>query len=150
MNPYPAHYRPTFACSDLHYPLAHRRALTGDLPQSMWGRLGLPRFTRVPILRNLGPALPPAVQHLRGESISPPDLTAYLLVHAYQPLWHVHCYDGSTAIHICWPYPSTPAPDHLEAGSHNLPSRFSRPLIRRRLQCPGRSAPRGYPQRTAR
>jgi len=149
-NPYPVDYRPAFAYSDLPYPRARRRTLTGHLPQSLWERLGLPRCTHVPFLKDLGPALPPAVHHLRGGRRRSPDLTAHLLVHASQPLWHVAYHDGSTAVHICWPYPSTPAPDRLEAGSRNLPSQFGCPLIRRRLQCPERFAPQGYPQRTAR
>jgi hypothetical protein len=149
-NPYPVDYRPAFASSDLPYPLTHRRALTGHVPPSLRGWLGLPRCTRVPILKDLGPALPPAVQPLRGEISRPSDLTAYLLVHAYQPLGHVASHDVSAAVHMCWPYPSTPAPDRREAGSRNVPSRFGCPLIRRRLQCPERFAPQGYPQRTAR
>ena len=77
-NPYPVDYRPAFASSDLPYPLTHRRALTGHFPPSLRGWLGLPRCTRVPILKDLGPALPPAVQPLRGEISRPSDLTAYL------------------------------------------------------------------------
>jgi len=120
-NPYPVDYRPAFAFSDLRYPLVHRRTLTGRFPRSLWGRLGLPRFARVPFPKELGPALPPAVHHLRGGKRRAPDLTAHLLVHACQPLWHVSYLDGSTAVHICWPYPSTPAPDCPEAGSRNPP-----------------------------
>ena len=75
-----------------------------------------------------------------------PGLTAYLLVHAYQPLWHVVYHDGSTAIHVRWPYPSTLAPDRLEADSRNLASRLGYPRIKRRLRCPERFAPRGYPR----
>jgi hypothetical protein len=150
LNPYPVDYGPAFACSDIPYPLALRHTLAGVRPPSLWGQWGLPRSARVPFPKDLGPALPPAVHPLRGGRGRSPDLTAHLLVHACQPLWHVTYHDGSTAVHICWPYPSTPAPDRLKAGSHNLPSRFGCPLIRRRLQCPERFAPRGYPQRTAR
>ena len=150
LNPYPTDYRPAFACSDIPYPLALRHTLAGVRPPSLWGQWGLPRCTRVPFLKDVGPALPPAAQHLRGEISRLPDQTAYLLVHAYQPLGHVASHDVSTAVHMCWPYPSTPAPDRREAGSRNVPSRFSCPLIRRRLQCPERFAPQGYPQRTAR
>ena len=34
-NPYPDHYSPAFACSDIPYPLALRRALTGVRPLSL-------------------------------------------------------------------------------------------------------------------
>ena len=102
------------------------------------------------LLKGLGPAFAPAVLHLRGENTELPDLTAHLLVHACQPLWHGIRHDASTTVHLRWPYPSTLAPDHPEAGSHNLPSRVGCPLIRRRLRCPERFAPRGYPRRTAR
>jgi hypothetical protein len=114
------------------------------------GAVGLTTFHTCTIPRDVGPALPPAVQHLRGGTGRLPDLTAYLLVHACQPLWHVTYHGGSTAIHVCWPYPSTLAPDRLEANSRNLASRFGCPRIKRRLRCPGRVAPRGYPRRTAR
>ena len=149
-NPYPVGYRPAFACSDLLYPLAHRYALAGDLPPSVWGQLGLTRCTRVPLPKGLGPTCAPAAQHLRGETIRLPDLAAYLLVHACQPLWHALSNDASTVVHLSWPYPSTPAPDRHEAGSRNVSSRIGCPRIRRRPQCPGRFAPQGYPQRTAR
>ncbi len=88
-NSYPVDYRPTFAYSDLPYPLILRRILAGHFPPSLWERLGLPCCTRVPFLKDVGTALPPAVHHLRGGKGRPPDLTAHLLVHAYKPLWHV-------------------------------------------------------------
>jgi len=86
-NPYPVDYRPAFASSDLPYPLTHRRALTGHFPPSLRGWLGLPRCTRVPILKDLGPALPPAVQPLRGEISRPSDLTAYLFGPCLSASW---------------------------------------------------------------
>ena len=150
INPYPDSYSPAFACSDIPYPLTLGRSLAGVRPPSLWGQWGLPRSTRVPFPRDVGPALPPAVHHLRGGRGRSPDLTAHLLVHACQPLWHVTYHDGSTAVHIRWPYPSTLAPDRLEADSRNLASRLGYPRIKRRLRCPERFAPRGYPRRTAR
>ena len=133
-----------------HTPLPSGAPLRGVRPPSLWGQWGLPRSTRVPFPRDVGPALPPAVHHLRGGRGRSPDLTAHLLVHACQPLWHVTYHDGSTAVHIRWPYPSTLAPDRLEADSRNLASRLGYPRIKRRLRCPERFAPRGYPRRTAR
>jgi len=150
LNPYPVRYRPAFACSDILYPLAHRPTLAGGFPASLWGQSGLSRSTRVPLPKGLGPTCAPAARHLRGETIRLPDLAAYLLVHAYQPLWHAVSNDASTVVHICWPYPSTRAPDHHEAGSRNVPSRVGCPLIRRRPHCPERFAPRSYPRCTAR
>ena len=82
MNPYPVRYRPAFACSDILYPLAHRPTLTGGFPASLRGQSGLPRSTRVPLPKGLGPTCAPAARHLRGETIRFPDLAAYLLVHA--------------------------------------------------------------------
>ena len=150
INPYPDHYSLAFACSDIPYPLALRRSLTGVRPPSLWRQWGLPRSTRVPFPRDVGPALTPAVRHLRRGRGRSPDLTAHLLVHACQPLWHVAYHDGSTAVHIRWPYPPTLAPDRLEADSRNLASRLGCPLIKRRPRCHGRFAPRGSPRRTAR
>ncbi len=80
INPYPDHYSLAFACSDIPYPLALGHALTGVRPPSLWGQWGLPRSTRVPFLKDLGPALAPAVHHLRGGKGRSPDLTANLLV----------------------------------------------------------------------
>jgi len=114
----------TFTCSDIPYPLVRRRTLAGRFPHSLWERLGLPRSARVPFPKDLDPAFPPAVQHLRGRMFRLPNLTAYLLVHAYQPLWHGFVYDGSTAVHLHWSYPSTLAPNCPEDSSRNVPSRF--------------------------
>ena len=50
----------------------------GRLSTFLWERLGLPRFARVPLLKDLGSAFPPAVQPLRGEISRPSDLTAHL------------------------------------------------------------------------
>jgi hypothetical protein len=85
------------------HPIPTRpRARSRGRPSTfLWERMGLPRSTRVPVQKDVGSALPPAVQHLRGEISRPSDLTAYLLVHAYQPLWHVASHDGSTAVHMC-------------------------------------------------
>jgi len=48
----------------------------------LWGRLGLPCCVRIPILKSVGPAFPPAVRYQCGENFRFLDLTAYLLVHA--------------------------------------------------------------------
>jgi hypothetical protein len=101
INPYPSHYSPAFACSDIPYPLALRHSLTGVRPLSLRRQWGLPRCTRVPFLKDVGSAFPPAVHHLREGRGRSPDLTAYLLVHACQPLWHVAYHDGSAAVHLC-------------------------------------------------
>ena len=101
ISPYPDYYSLAFACSDIPYPLALGHSLTGVRPPSLWGPWGLPRSTRVSFTKDLGSACPPAAQRPRGEKEWLPDLAAYLLVHAYQPLWHVALNDGSMAIHIC-------------------------------------------------
>jgi len=143
LNPYPIRYRPAFACSDLLYPLVHRRTLAGDVPPSLRERSGLPRFARVPLPKGLGPASPPAVRHLRGANIGSPDLTAHLLVHASQPLWHVLSNDGSSAVHLSWPYPSTPAPGHLVGWQSQpplavqLPAHRAEATVSRTLRTPG-------------
>jgi len=100
-NPYPDHYSLAFACSDIPYPLARGRSLAGVRPPSLWEQWGLPRCTRVSFTKDLGSACPPAAQSPRGEKEWLPDLAAYLLVHACQPLWHVVLNDGSMAIHVC-------------------------------------------------
>jgi hypothetical protein len=58
LNPYPIHYRSAFAFSDIPYPLVHGHTLAGGCPHSLWERLGLPRSTRVPFLKDVRPRLP--------------------------------------------------------------------------------------------
>jgi hypothetical protein len=99
-SPYPRHYSAAFACSGLPYPLDRHSTLAGKLPPSLRGRSGLPRFAPVPLPQGLGPAFAPAVQHLRKENLRLPDLTAYLLVHACQPLGDALGNDASAAVHM--------------------------------------------------
>jgi hypothetical protein len=53
LNPYPAHYRPAFACSLLLYPQSHRRflraAFLSDKGLSVWETTGLPRSATVTV-----------------------------------------------------------------------------------------------------
>jgi len=80
-----------------HGPVGYRWQNTGSLISLINTRATSCRT----LLKDLGSAFPPAVQPLRGEISRPSDLTAHLLVHAYQPLWHVASHDGSTAVHMC-------------------------------------------------
>ena len=136
----------------LRHPIPTRSPASpyGPLSTFLVGTVGLTTFRTRTIHEGLSPDFPPAVQHLRGRIFGLPNLTAYLLVHAYQPLWHGYVYDGSTAVHLHWSYPSTLAPNCPEASSRNVPSRFGCPSTGRRLHCPERFAPRGFPRRTAR
>jgi hypothetical protein len=81
-NPYPADYRPAFACSLVFYPLPHQGRLRGPYPK------GRQRAYHVPpmYLRGLGRASPPVARHLRTGSSEPRSLATYLLVPACQPL----------------------------------------------------------------
>jgi hypothetical protein len=100
--------------------------------------VGLTTFHTRTIPEGRRPRLPAgSASSARGKRTLP-DLTAHLLVHACQPLWHVVYHDGSAAVHIRWPYPSTPAPDRREADSRNLPSRGCNPSpapATRRVAC---------------
>src|SRR5258707_2209105 len=74
LNPYPADYRPAFACSLLLYPPPHQRLLRE--PPSLTGRR---RAYHVPPLLpcGLGRASPPVVQQLRTVSSEHRNLTTY-------------------------------------------------------------------------
>src|SRR5207247_6601811 len=86
LNPYPAHYRPAFACSLLLYPPSLRLPLRFAFQQAVL--LGRRRAYHVPPVSQcgLGRASPPVVRRLRRRSSESPDLTTYLLVHACQHL----------------------------------------------------------------
>jgi hypothetical protein len=81
-NPYPAHYRPAFACSLDPLPAA----LSGHLTISLAGQHPAgQRAYHVPQVKltgGLGRVSPPVVRHLRRESSEPPDLTTCLLAQA--------------------------------------------------------------------
>ena len=69
LNPYPADYRPAFACSLILYPLPSQVVLR--LP-FLWGRTqednGLTTFRRWNTTGGLGRVSSPVVQHLRRKS----------------------------------------------------------------------------------
>ena len=119
----------------------------GPLSTFPVGTVGLTTFRTRTIPEGLRPRLSAGSATSTWEDVH---LTAYLLVHAYQPLWHGYVHDGSTAVHLHWSYPSTLAPNCPEASSRNVPSRFGCPPTGRRLHCPERFAPWGCPQCTAR
>jgi hypothetical protein len=86
LNPYPARYRPAFACSLLLYPPPLGLALQLAFQPAI--RLGRRRAYHVPPVSRCGwgRASPPVVRQLRRGSSEPLDLTTYLLVQAIQHL----------------------------------------------------------------
>ena len=78
LNPYPAHYRPAFACSPVLYPQPHRLTLRLAFPEG-----GLRAYHVAPLKpRGLGPASTPVARRLRRVSSEHPNLATYLLVQA--------------------------------------------------------------------
>jgi hypothetical protein len=78
LNPYPADYRPAFACSPILHPQPQRRPLRTAFPhdpeRSRRETTGLTRSVDVILVRGLGSASAPVGQHLRQESSEPLDL----------------------------------------------------------------------------
>jgi len=80
-NPYPLHYRATFASSAILYPLSYQRPLRFAFP------VGEQRAYHVPFVypRGLGPSSTPGVLRLRQVPADHLYLTPHLLVQAFRP-----------------------------------------------------------------
>ena len=82
-NPYPTHYRTTFAFSIFPYPHSRRLALRLAFPEG-----GIRAYHVAHVYPDgLGPAYSPVAQHLRQVINKHLLLATHLLVQAYQHLW---------------------------------------------------------------
>jgi hypothetical protein len=145
-NPYPAHYRPAFACSPILYPQPHRLALRSAFPP----KGGLRAYHVAPLKpRGLGPASTPVARHLRRGSSEPPDLATCLLAQASQHLWLVLCDDadgGSPGLTV----PRTPGPRPPWCWQSRPRLALRPPSRGMRIRCAEGSAPPRCQERTPR
>jgi len=129
LNPYPARYRPAFACSRILYPLPRPVALRLPFPDegSPGEGNGLTTFRMGQCPGEVGGASPPVVQHLRGVSSEHPNLTTHLFGPSLSASLACSLWRRFIALHGMFTLSPLLVPDRLDAGSRRDGSRLCGP-----------------------